>query len=97
VTTIELAWTAAYAGSCPVSAERGAILMADALCASGGPAGVRMARVRHMAWRQRTQGRSVFGGTSPIADPAQANLRPDLSVMNDGKVWSPDPWRPPPV
>jgi hypothetical protein len=64
---------------------------------SGALTGVRMARVRHVARAQRTQGRSVFSGTCPIADPAQANLRPDVPVLNDGKVWGPDPWRPPPV
>jgi hypothetical protein len=105
--TIQLTWTAACAGSYPVSAERAAISMADALCASGGPAGVHMTRVRHVAWRQRPQGRSVFGGTSPLAPitgPVQANLRPDMSLLNDGKVvlngdcvTGPDPWRPPPV
>jgi hypothetical protein len=71
--------------------------MTAALPAIAGLPGVRTRRVRHAALDERQQGRSVFIGASPAACPAQANLRPDVLVMNDGNVWGPDPWRPPPV
>jgi hypothetical protein len=94
VTTIELTWAAACAGSSVIPAERGAIPM-TALRQGVDVPGSRGARVRHVAWQQRKQGRSVFTGTNPISYPAQANLR--LVVTNDDKVWGPHPWRPPPV
>lgn len=112
IMTHEPTWAVACIGAYGMSATSGSRLAGQPGGEPVAPAArPRQTAVRHMAWPQRMQGRSVFTAAL-ISRQAQAQAtRLNVAAVNDryvvtadnkavlvdDDVWGPCPWRPPSV